>query len=59
MTRKRGIVKWFNRLKGFGFVEPESGSSDVFLHYSVIDGEGYRDTSSDKGSKKRSKTQRK
>lgn len=42
MTTKRGIVKWFNRLKGFGFIEPEQGSIDVFVHYSAIDGDGYR-----------------
>lgn len=43
MTRKRGIVKWFNRLKGYGFIEPEENdSADVFVHYSAIDGEGYR-----------------
>ncbi len=45
MSKKRGIVKWFNRLKGFGFVEPEDGSADIFVHYSTIDGEGYRNLS--------------
>ncbi len=42
MARKRGIVKWFNRLKGFGFIEPSEGDDDVFVHYSAVDGEGYR-----------------
>jgi CspA family cold shock protein len=36
-----GIVKWFNGDKGFGFITPESGP-DVFVHFSAIDGSGYR-----------------
>jgi CspA family cold shock protein len=37
-----GIVKWFSRLKGYGFIEPENGGQEVFVHYSSIEGEGYR-----------------
>ena len=37
-----GTVKWFNNAKGFGFVVPESGEGDVFVHYSSIQMEGYR-----------------
>ncbi|MFA6636233.1 MAG: cold shock domain-containing protein [Candidatus Omnitrophota bacterium] len=37
----RGTVKWFNNQKGYGFITPESGS-DVFVHHSAIQGEGYK-----------------
>ncbi len=37
-----GTVKWFNAEKGFGFVEPEDGSADVFVHHSSINSSGFR-----------------
>lgn len=37
-----GTVKWFNNAKGFGFILPEDGESDLFAHYSSIEMDGYR-----------------
>ena len=37
-----GIVKWFNDQKGYGFITPDGGSKDVFVHHSNIAGDGYK-----------------
>jgi CspA family cold shock protein len=37
-----GTVKWFSNEKGYGFIERGNGEADVFVHFSAIDGEGYK-----------------
>jgi CspA family cold shock protein len=40
-----GTVQWFSRVKGYGFIRPDGEEEDVFIHYSLIRGEGYRNLS--------------
>ena len=42
MKKEIGVVKWFNSEKGFGFIMPENGGKDLFVHHSEILADGYK-----------------
>ncbi len=41
-NRKSGTVKWFSRVKGYGFLAPDDEEKEIFVHFTGIEGEGYR-----------------
>lgn len=46
-TRITGVVKWFNDAKGFGFITPETGGKDVFVHFSAVRSSGFKSLKED------------
>ena len=40
--KEKGVVRWFNEQRGYGFITPDNGGPDVFCHYSAIQGKGFR-----------------
>jgi CspA family cold shock protein len=45
--RMQGTVKWFSRVKGYGFIQPDGSAEDVFVHFTAISGEGFRNLERD------------